>query len=89
MVAPGNEDEERIDDPYAVFLKELWYGAVITNEFLDEVIDSGKWADGTPETPQEQKHDRDNRPPQHPGQRRTKVIMCGGWPEQQFKHDDH
>ena len=67
MVAPGNEDEERIDDPDAVFLEELWHRAVVAREFLHQVIDCGKGADGAPKAAQEQEHDWDDRPPEHPG----------------------
>lgn len=75
MVTPGNEDKERVDDPDAVFLEELWHRTVIAREFLHQVIEGGKGTDGAPETSQEQEHDRDDRPPEHPGQRRAEVVV--------------
>jgi len=89
VVTPGNEDEKRIDDPNAIFLQEARRGFVVTDKILNKVIDLGERADGAPETSEKKENDRDERPPQHPGESRSEVIMCRFGSQNEFKHDDH
>ena len=89
MIAPGDEDEERVDDPDAVFLQETWHRTIVADKFLDQVVDRGERTDGAPEASQEQEDDRDERPPQHPGQGGAEVVVRGFGSEQQLEHDDH
>ena len=67
MIAPGDEDEERVDDPDTIFFQELGNWAIIADEFLHQIVDRCERTDRAPESPEEQKDDRDERPPQHPG----------------------
>ena len=77
MVTPGDKDEERINDPNAVFFQELWNGTIITDKVLNKVVDLCKRTDGAPEAAQKQEDDRDQRPPHHPGQGCAEVVMRG------------
>ena len=77
MVAPGDEDKERVDDPDAIFFQELGNGAIVADKVLNKIIDLCKRTDGAPETTQKQEDDRDERPPQHPGQGSAEIIMGG------------
>ena len=53
MIAPGDEDEQRINDPDAVFFQEAGNGAIIANELLNQIVDGCKRTDRTLEAPQE------------------------------------
>ena len=89
MIAPGDEDEERVDDPDAILFEEPWNRAIVADELLNQVINRSKWTDRAPETSQEQKDDRDDRPPQHPGQRRAEIVVRRLGSQKQLEHDQH
>ncbi len=62
-----------IQMPY--FFKNRGTGRLIADEFLHQVIHRRKRANGAPEASEEQENHRDDRPPQHPGQGGTHVVM--------------
>ena len=76
MVAPGDENEERVNDPDAIFFQELWNGTIIADELLNQIINGGKGTDGAPKAAQKQEDDWDQRPPKHPGQGCSEVVVC-------------
>jgi hypothetical protein len=84
VVAPGDQDKGRIDDPDTILLEELGHGAVVADKLLHQVADRRKRADRAPEPTQEHENNRDERPPQHPGQRGTEVVVCGARAEHQL-----
>lgn len=55
MVAPGNENEYRIDYPDAVFPQEYGNGSFMAHKLLHHVVERAEGADGAPETPHKHK----------------------------------
>ena len=88
MIAPSDKDKRRINNPDAVFFQKVRQRALVTHELLHKVIDGRKRANGAPETSQEQENNRDNRPPEHPGQGGAQVFMRCRRPQHQLV-DDH
>src|SRR5689334_5696048 len=77
MIAPGDKDEECVDDPNAIFFQEFGNWTIITYPFLHQVVDRGKWTDRAPKPTKEQKDDRYERPPKDPCQCGTEIVMRG------------
>ena len=53
MIAPGNHDEECIDDPNTIFFQEARDRTVVADKFLNQIVDRCERANGAPETPEE------------------------------------